>query len=105
MGTLKPLLDWFGAPLVQRQIESLKAGGVDEVYVVIGNRAYEVQEAIRGEGVQSVINPHYREGKSTSIKAGGVGMSAMSPRGAPLSTQAAIVAISSSLSDQSSLKS
>ena len=70
MGTLKPLLDWFGAPLVQRQIESLKAGGVDEVYVVIGNRAYEVQEAIRGEGVQSVINPHYREGKSTSIKAG-----------------------------------
>jgi molybdenum cofactor cytidylyltransferase len=70
MGTLKPLLDWFGAPLVQRQIESLKAGGVDEIYVVTGNRAYEVQEAVRGEGVQSVINPHYREGKSTSIKAG-----------------------------------
>ncbi|NQW17185.1 MAG: nucleotidyltransferase family protein [Chloroflexi bacterium] len=70
MGTLKPLLDWFGAPLVQRQIESLKAGGADEVYVVTGNRAYEVQEAVRGDGVQSVINPHYKEGKSTSIKAG-----------------------------------
>ena len=70
MGTLKPLLDWFGAPLVQRQIESLKAGGADEAYVVTGNRAYEVQESVRGEGVQAVINPHYKEGKSTSIKAG-----------------------------------
>jgi molybdenum cofactor cytidylyltransferase len=70
MGTLKPLLDWFGAPLVQRQIESLTAGGADEVFVVTGNRAYEVQEAVRGASVQSVINPHYKEGKSTSIKAG-----------------------------------
>ena len=37
------------------------------------------------------------------MKGGGVGMSAGFPRGAPLSVHAAMVAISSSLNDQSSL--
>jgi molybdenum cofactor cytidylyltransferase len=70
MGTPKALLDWFGAPLVERQIESLLKAGVNNVYVVTGHRAYEVQRSISGDGVESVINPHYREGKSTSVKAG-----------------------------------
>ena len=39
-----------------------------------------------------------------SLNSSGAGRSAGSPRGAPLSTQAPIVSISSSLSDESSLK-
>ena len=39
------------------------------------------------------------------MNGGGVGMSAWSPCGAPLSAQRAIVSISASLSDQSSLNS
>ena len=70
MGSPKPLLDWFGVPLVQSQINSLLKAGVKPVFVVTGHRAYEVREAIKGDHVQTVVNPHYREGKSTSVKAG-----------------------------------
>jgi CTP:molybdopterin cytidylyltransferase MocA len=70
MGQLKPLLDWFGVPLVVSQIASLFTAGVDEIYVVTGHRAYEVQETFNDTEAESVINPHYREGKSTSVKAG-----------------------------------
>ncbi len=70
MGAPKPLLDWFGAPLVQRQVEALIDGGVADVFVVTGHRAYEVQAAVHGEHVRRVLNPHYLQGKSTSVMAG-----------------------------------
>ena len=70
MGTPKPLLDWFGVSLVQSQIDMLLEAGVDTVFVVTGYRAYEVRESIKGGRVQAVVNPHYKEGKTTSIKAG-----------------------------------
>ena len=70
MGTPKPLLDWFGISLVQSQIDMLLEAGVDTVFVVTGYRAYEVRESIKGGRVQAVVNPHYKEGKTTSIKAG-----------------------------------
>ncbi|MCH7733982.1 MAG: nucleotidyltransferase family protein [Chloroflexi bacterium] len=70
MGSPKPLLDWFGMPLVQSQIDSLLDAGVNSVFVVTGHRAYEVREAIKGNRVQTVVNPNYKEGKSTSVKAG-----------------------------------
>ncbi len=70
MGSPKPLLDWFGVPLVQSQINSLLAAGVNSVFVVTGHRAYEVRDAINGNRVHTVVNPHYKQGKSTSVKAG-----------------------------------
>lgn len=70
MESPKPLLDWFGVPLVQSQINSLLKAGVKSVFVVTGHRAYEVRDAIKGDHVQTVVNPNYREGKSTSVKAG-----------------------------------
>lgn len=70
MGSSKPLLDWFGVPLVQSQINSLLAAGVHSVFVVTGHRAYEVRDAINGNRVHTVVNPHYKQGKSTSVKAG-----------------------------------
>jgi CTP:molybdopterin cytidylyltransferase MocA len=70
MGQPKPLLPWLGATLVERQIEALLEAGVDDVYVVTGHRAYEVQSKVKGPRVHRVLNPHYRQGKSTSVKAG-----------------------------------
>ena len=69
-GTPKPLLSWFGATLVERQVEALLRVGVAEVYVVTGHRADEVHRHIQGDHVHAVFNPRYREGKSTSVKAG-----------------------------------
>ena len=74
MGTPKPLLEWFGAPLVQRQIEALLEAGVDEVIVVTGNRAEDVEAALStsdfGGHVHAVRNDLYLTGKTTSVKAG-----------------------------------
>jgi molybdenum cofactor cytidylyltransferase len=78
MGTPKPLLDWFGAPLIQRQIEALIDGGVDQVFAVTGNRAEDVESVITAVSpaisadhkVHAVRNTAFLSGKTTSIKAG-----------------------------------
>ncbi len=77
MGTLKALLDWGGRFLIIHQIVALREAGADEVVVVLGHRADELQARI---GVNSdvyalgnarcVLNPDYAEGKTTSIKTG-----------------------------------
>src|SRR3990172_6610084 len=74
MGRPKPLLPWFGATLVERQVEALLDAGVDDVYVVTGHRAYEVQAKVHGDRVHRILNPHYMLGKSTSVKAGLAGL-------------------------------
>ncbi len=70
VGTPKPLLPWFGATLVERQVEALLRAGVADVFVVTGHRADEVCAHLHGAHVQAVFNPYYRQGKSTSVKAG-----------------------------------
>lgn len=82
MGTPKPLLDWFGAPLIQRQVEALLDAGVDEVFAVTGSCAEDVESALSsvfpgvssgmnsGGRVHAVRNLAYLTGKTTSVKAG-----------------------------------
>ena len=77
MGTLKALLDWGGRFLIVHQIVALREAGADEVVVVLGHRADELQARIGvnsdvyGVGnVRCVLNPDYAEGKTTSIKTG-----------------------------------
>jgi molybdenum cofactor cytidylyltransferase len=89
MGTPKPLLPWFGATLVERQAEALLEAGADVVCVVTGHRGGEVAEitgssplfvrAVLKDNRRVIIvhNPRYREGKTTSIKAG---LAAIPPR-------------------------
>ena len=47
-GSPKPLLPWFGATLVERQVEALLRAGVSDVFVVTGHRAEEVGAHLRG---------------------------------------------------------
>lgn len=77
MGTLKALLDWQGRPLIIHQIISLREAGADEVIVVLGHRADELQarigvnrEVYNLGKVRCVINEDYARGKTTSIKTG-----------------------------------
>ena len=46
MGTLKALLDWRGRPLIIHQIVALREAGADEVIVVLGHRADELQARV-----------------------------------------------------------
>ena len=70
MGRPKPLLPWRGATLVERQVACLLEGGASEVVVVLGHAATAVAPYIQGSTVRQVVNPAYRMGKTTSIRAG-----------------------------------
>ena len=70
MGRPKPLLPWRGVALVEYQTASLLDAGVAEVIVVLGHRHQLVAPHVKGPGVRHVVNPDYRRGKTTSIKAG-----------------------------------
>lgn len=70
MGTPKPLLAWRSTTLVEHQVACLLEGGCDDVVVVLGHAAEQVAPLVRGAGVRTVVNPDYRQGKTTSIKAG-----------------------------------
>ena len=71
MGSLKALLPWHGSTLLAHQIASLRQAGVDPVVVVLGHEAGRLKPEVEGkEGVIWRVNPDYRQGKTTSIKAG-----------------------------------
>ncbi len=71
MGQLKALLPWRGQTLLEHQVSALRDGGADRVVVVLGHRADELRPLVeRNEGVTWTLNPDYRQGKTTSIKAG-----------------------------------
>ncbi len=71
MGRPKALLPWQGTTLLDHQVSALLEGGVDRVVVVFGHQAENLAPVVEGrQSVSWVINPHYLEGKTTSIKAG-----------------------------------
>ena len=70
MGSPKPLLPWKGTTLVEYQVRCLLDAGCAEVVVVLGHAAKLVEPYVVGEHVRHVLNPLYRQGKTTSIKAG-----------------------------------
>ena len=83
MGSPKPLLPWRGKTLVESQIDALREGGADEIIVVLGHRADEIEPLVSNaaEGapaskIRVVVNREYRDGRTTSIKAG---LNAVSP--------------------------
>ncbi len=70
MGRPKPLLPWRGVTLVEHQVRCLLEAGASEVVVVLGHRADAVAPYVKGPRTRYVVNPDYRLGKTTSIKAG-----------------------------------
>lgn len=67
-GGPKQLAELDGRPLVLHAVEALRGAGVDELVVVTGFRAEDV-EALLPEGVRAVRNPSYRDGQATSLAA------------------------------------
>ncbi len=66
----KQLLPFEGEPLVRRMARRALASGLAELVVVVGHRGAEVEGALAGLAVRIVQNPDYRDGQSTSVKAG-----------------------------------
>ena len=66
----KQLLELEGEPLVRRVAKAALASRLAEVVVVLGHRAPSVADALAGLEVRTVVNPDFRQGQSTSVRAG-----------------------------------
>lgn len=70
MNAFKPLLDFGGMPLLQRQIRLFRRAGVEEVWVVTGHRREALASLLEEENVRPVFNERYDQGMFSSVRAG-----------------------------------
>lgn len=75
-GRPKSLLELGGVPLIRRNLFALSGAGVDEVAVVLGHRAEEVESVLLDFPVTLVRNPDYASGRNSSVRAGLAALSA-----------------------------
>ena len=70
MGAVKQLLPFNGKTILQWVIDNALTASLQRVVVVLGHRADLIEPLITGKASQVVINSDYRQGQSSSIKAG-----------------------------------
>lgn len=70
MGAVKPLLKIDGVPALARVIGALRAAGVEEIIVVLGHAADQVRSGVDLPGCRVVVNPDYKSGMASSLRAG-----------------------------------
>ncbi|MGQ0797628.1 MAG: NTP transferase domain-containing protein [Methanobacteriota archaeon] len=70
MAEPKARADLDGRPLLDHVLDAVRSSRADEIVVVLGHEADRVREAAPLEGTTVVVNPDYRKGMSTSIRAG-----------------------------------
>lgn len=71
MGRPKQLLPVAGKPVLQHVVDTAAAAAPDEILVVLGHEADEIEGVLRlPETARIVLNPNYAEGQSTSLRAG-----------------------------------
>jgi len=69
-GRPKALVEFAGSPLVEKAAGTLSAGGCHPTVVVLGASAEEVAETCSLQEAVVIVNENWREGMSTSLKAG-----------------------------------
>lgn len=70
LGRPKQLLELDGKPLVRIVAERALASRLDDVVLVTGAHAEEVEETVAGLPLRVERNPDYERGQSTSLRAG-----------------------------------
>ena len=70
MGTPKSLLPWCDSTLVEYQVAQLRAAGAVEVIAVLGHEAEAIEPYAERAGARVALNPDYREGRASSLRAG-----------------------------------
>lgn len=70
MGRDKALLTYGGRTFLETIISTLREAGIERVAVVLGHHAAEIQQAVKFEGVEVVVNFKYRHGQTSSLQVG-----------------------------------
>jgi molybdenum cofactor cytidylyltransferase len=70
MGAFKPLLPFGDRTVIECCISNLRAGGIDEIVVVVGHRAEDVRQHLIHSQVSFAVNPDPESEMSASIALG-----------------------------------
>jgi CTP:molybdopterin cytidylyltransferase MocA len=73
MGSFKPLLDVGGRPALLRLVDSIKAAGIEKIFVVTGHEHTLIEDALDGysaDRLSTIYNTDYPSGMFSSVKAG-----------------------------------
>jgi molybdenum cofactor cytidylyltransferase len=70
LGRPKQLLDYKGQPLLRRAAETALTSKCQPVIIVLGAEAEACAVALQGLSVRTVINPDWKTGLASSIRAG-----------------------------------
>ena len=70
MESNKLLADLNGQALIEATIDRLSKAGIDEIIVVTGHQAAEVQTVLKNHKLRFVHNDDFAQGLSTSVRAG-----------------------------------
>jgi molybdenum cofactor cytidylyltransferase len=70
IGMTKQLLGFRGSTLVGQVIANARKSLLDEIIVVLGHDATEIQSQVDLAGVKVFLNENYQQGQSTSLKVG-----------------------------------
>ncbi len=69
-GEPKQLLDWHGEPFVRAVAKKALEAGLSPVLLIVGAHKDDVVTVMNDLDIRMVENPNWKEGQSTSIKAG-----------------------------------
>src|SRR3989338_11228230 len=69
MGSPKALLPISGMPFIEEIVRALKGTKVDDIIVVVGHHAAEIQERIAHLPITVVVNEDYKKGQLSSLVA------------------------------------
>ena len=70
MGQFKPLLPFGDRTIIDYCIDSLKRGGVEDIVVVVGHRAADLQRHLKAANVVLAVNPEPDSQRSDSVACG-----------------------------------
>ena len=59
-----------GVAMIVRVVETILSAGVSDIIVVTGHDAANIRKALSGYDVRFIHNPEYKDGMSTSLRAG-----------------------------------
>lgn len=70
MGRFKPLLPLGGKPVIARIIETVRNADPQEIFVVVGHRAEELEPVVKVAGARVLRNPNFARGMFSSVSVG-----------------------------------
>jgi molybdenum cofactor cytidylyltransferase len=85
MGAFKPLLPFGETTVIRSCIQNLRAGGVDDIVIVLGHKADEVKNSLEDICLDFALNPDRESEMSASI--------ACAVRQLPQETKAVLIAL------------